>query len=306
MISKKALVLTGAVAVAIASGFFMFNRNSQAPHEAPSVVGKGTDGRSGDGDLSTLREGASASASMGTERRDLERVFDNVKTFGGLQTAISRGELDAGQGADYLRLAAMYCENSSRPLSRIQQQRTVTPSEQMRRDFARSFCKDFTGQPGEKDQLQSSVYFAQVVQNPGSDVAIAYEMKTEEPLSKGSQAVADKIVRTSKNPSAIVVAAQAMASAPPGSWDLGKDIAIKTGRVNDLPQAQLLAAEMLACDYSGGCGPNGYQAMMYCGPSQLCQPGVTMDQIWRNGNSPAVYQLAQDVYAELVQSRSPS
>jgi hypothetical protein len=59
-----------------------------------------------------------------------------------------------------------------------------------------------------------------------------------------------------------------------------------------LARARFLAVRMLACDYSGGCGPGGHMSVIECGNTGTCRPGISTDDVWRQNHAPSEFELA--------------
>jgi hypothetical protein len=161
-------------------------------------------------------------------------------------------------------------------------------------NFVRAFCDA----PGERWSFEEALN-----SDPGSDVAMASRLLAlpSEKRADSSQQALD-ILNMSSNPDAIVEAARFLAGGENVHWDLGAR-EVPLGLRDELPGMQILAARMVACDLSGGCGPNGVYVWMECMRYSLCRPGLSMDELWRETYSPIEYRLAMGLANQLRGNR---
>ncbi len=223
-----------------------------------------------------------------------KRPFDGVASYAELQAKLARESVDPAQKADHLRVAAMFCESRSHAF-RGKNRPALTASDNVYIQYGAAFCKNFNGRSDDQAAL--------ILSHPESDVAMAQLLVVDDKPGKEARLVADNILRSSKNPSAVVAAAGILSSAPEGEWKLGYDLARTPVEMNHVPEAQFLAARMVACDLSGGCGPGGFYSMTECVNFQACTPNVALTDVWRDNTAKPVYRLANEIRQELMKHR---
>jgi len=223
------------------------------------------------------------------------KAFDGVATYADLQSRLAGIELDPAQKAEHLRIAAIFCEG--RNIFERRSAYKTTKSDLVYRNYSQNFCKNFSGRSD--DQL------AAILTNPDSDVAMAQTLVADDDAIRSyqSRAVAESILRNSAEPSAVIAAAGILSMAPEGSWTLGSNLAKSAVEIQSLPEARWLAAQMVACDLSGGCGPGEFYSMTQCANFQACGPSASLTDIWRENTAKPVYRLATEIRQELLKGR---
>ena len=223
-----------------------------------------------------------------------KRPLEGAASYADLQAKLSRESLDPAQKADYLRMAAMFCESRAHQFGG-KNHSPPTASDKVYIEYGTAFCKSFNGRSDDQAAL--------ILSHPESDVAIAQLIVVDEELSKDSRSVADRMLRSSSNPSAVLAAAGILSSAPEGEWKLGYDLAKSAVEMAHVPEARFLAARMVACDLSGGCGPGGFYSMTQCVNYQACSQNVALTDVWRDNTSKPVYRLANEMRQQLMKQR---
>lgn len=139
--------------------------------------------------------------------------------------------------------------------------------------------------------------------DPSGDYIVSTTLADDADKERAS-AMARTMIETSSSPDAINNAALYLAGAGEESWDFGKEAVQGTYLSSQLPQIQTMAANMVACDLSGGCGPDGMYSWAACSNYENCHPGVSMDEIWRQTNSPDAMDAAAKVADMLRRKRA--
>ncbi len=140
------------------------------------------------------------------------------------------------------------------------------------------------------------------VTDPNGDYILSTTLIDYEDKARASE-IALTLVDTSMSAAAINTAALFLSSSNEG-WDLGRDVTQGTYFSSELPQIQIMAAAMVACDLSGGCGPDGMYSWAACWNRDMCRPGISMDDVWRRTNSPDVMDAATEIANILRQRRA--
>jgi hypothetical protein len=83
-------------------------------------------------------------------------------------------------------------------------------------------------------------------------------------------------------------------------WELGAGhIGWSMVRQGSLNELRVLSAEMLWCDYYGGCGVGEPQTMYDCMVYMVCQPGISRASVWRYRFSVAEIEAARRLADDL-------
>ncbi|HAL23656.1 MAG TPA: hypothetical protein DCP40_13155 [Stenotrophomonas sp.] len=159
--------------------------------------------------------------------------------------------------------------------------------------FTKRFCSDFSG--------NSNSYALELLNYPDSDVVIARELASTGPLERDVAVAAQDIVLRSENSDAIYNAAAALAS---GTWAFGLEVAKTPQERAILHEAQWIASQRIACDLSGGCAAGGLTTMIECASYGICEPGMTVSDVFAKTQSEAKLDFADRLYARLVEARS--
>jgi len=290
--NTKKLILS-AIALALVGGAFWYAFDS--PH-GPQATSK----------ITTSNEAAPTQASSGQRSPDLSSSvpgtvgtrapLEGVRTYGELAARLANNRFDEAQRLQYLITAAQVCEGyqQSQAMS-SSQARDVSKSMDYYNGYARRFCSNFSG---DSDQLEK-----QLAAYADSDVVVARELPeiAAVGLSRETSLVGETIVLTSKNPDAVYNAAAALASQK--RWQLGQNVASTPQERAALPQAQWMAAQMIVCDLSGGCGVDGMRTMIECGSYSNCTPNITAREVMRQTSTPVQYDLANRIYEQLITDR---
>lgn len=139
--------------------------------------------------------------------------------------------------------------------------------------------------------------------DPSGDYIVSTTL-TEDTDQERARAMARTIMETSSSSEAIKNAALYLTVAQDGGWDFGKEAIQGTYLSSQLPQIQVMAANMVACDLSGGCGPDGMYSWAACLNDGICHPGVSMEEIWKRTNSPDVIDAATKIADMLRRKRA--
>lgn len=225
-------------------------------------------------------------------------ALDEAATFSALESRLARGDIDPAQALHYLNVAAEVCEGvRNRPHTKAGPANTVS----LRTYYASAarFCTDPSPDP--------DIYLERLLRLDQSDVVVAQQLASDAyaTLPESQRELAENIVLGSLNPSAILAAASVLAEpAVSGGWEMGADLSTGPGESQALPKAQWLAAQMIACDLSGGCGADGLTTLIECGSFSVCEPGITTREVWRRTSTPVEFGLAERIYSKLKAARA--
>ncbi|HYG08129.1 MAG TPA: hypothetical protein VD865_17195 [Stenotrophomonas sp.] len=218
--------------------------------------------------------------------------LSGVTTYGELTQRLAGNRIDEGQRLQYLLTAAQVCEGFEREAAN----KSISESTTHYNNYVRRFCSNFSGNSQELE--------AELLAHSGSDVVQARELSVmaSDGLSRSAELTGETIVLTSDNPDAVYNAAAALASRH--GWELGQNVATSPQQKAALPAAQWIAAQMLACDLSGGCEANGLTTAIECASYSLCEPGVTVRSLLQRTSTPTEFELATRVYEQLMRDRN--
>lgn len=232
----------------------------------------------------------------------LARPLDGAATFAALAARLTSTSVSAGQRLEYLRQAAILCENvreaSAGPRAATQSESQLpSASANFARDYYRSFCSDFTG---------SSDGFSSMGlgEESAGDVGDALQLWEVGPSGEAISLAEDLLLST-EDPSAMLAASAYVGSRGLDEWEIEKPTAAERSMLPGAKaEARALAARLLACESSGGCGPNGHLSVIECENVGLCRPGISAEQVWRERHSPAVYAYAEKLRDRLRELRA--
>jgi hypothetical protein len=106
----------------------------------------------------------------------------------------------------------------------------------------------------------------------------------------------------SQSPAEIELASQFLASGT--DWDYGRSTVLGTALEPKLPELQQAALKLLLCSLSGGCGPDEFTSITMCGAYNLCEPGISVSDIYSQIYSPMELSAIYSMYLELAKARS--
>lgn len=283
--NKKMIGVISLVAVASIAGGVLYSGNQASrpsdknDHLIPVVAAP-----------AAQSSGRAPTISRSIPGRVMERgPLEGVERFGQLLERLKSSTVSPAQKAQYLLTAAQVCEGAK-------DGRQVIRSEEANKTYIQytdRFCSDFSG--------SSNDFALELLKYPESDVVMAREFASGAPLERGVAIAAQDIVLTSENPDAIYNAAAALAS---GTWAFGLEVAQTPQERSMLHEAQWIASQRLACDLSGGCAAGGLTTMVECASYGICEPGITVSDVFARTQSEAKLDLADRLYARLVEARS--
>lgn len=242
---------------------------------------------------------APGNPSVPASRMDSSKPLDQFHDYASAKEVLMAAEDNDAQAIHYRSLLTRVCYRTPEFLEGAMANTIgsagwpdtpqVRLSFQSRIDFVRQFCNS----PRENtDQYRKRAYEL----DPSSDVATLNQLREatmEEPPDqwrKHAPEYLDILLRT-QSPDAILEAARFLSSMEGIPWEFGRD-KIPSALADRVPAIQHLAANMVACDMGGGCGPNGIYVWTACPDYALCRPGLSMDELWRTIYSPLEYGLA--------------
>jgi hypothetical protein len=232
--------------------------------------------------------------------------FDFVKNQSDLEREVLKSDVSPGQGLEYLKTAALYCE--ARKLATLNlRPKDAAPSaarvesDRYQKEFVARFCND-GGQTAE--QIAARVKSVDAADDMNQILELG-NLEGDDNKSIGIPRAAS-LAAESSDPDVIVRAALYLA-------DFGKDIpqAASVPAPNAMQDAQrlpaqILAANMAACSLRGGCGENGLYTVLECSALSACRPGVTALDVWQRSYSPAQMAYARSLATEIVRTRKKS
>ncbi len=232
----------------------------------------------------------------------LRLTLEGLSSFEVLREKVinARSENKA-QGLAYLVSAARVCEGAARtPGGKGYGMQAGSKSHNVYSSYVQSFCKDFSG--------SSEDYQNQLLAMGENDVNIAQDLAwqaaSDKGLNRAERAAAEQLFLTSNSPTAIYEVASILAGSNDGDrWQFGEDLAETAGEKMALSKSQWIASQMVVCDLSGGCGAGGLTTVIECGSYNMCENGITVNDVLRRTSTPIEYELAQKLYQRLQRDR---
>lgn len=231
--------------------------------------------------------------------------FDAVTRISQLQDNRRQASVPPGQALEYLRTAAEYCEFHALD-ARLKTQRELkgqlSPPEKQTVAYQRAFGAQFCDTPVENSGALADRF---LTLDADDDMLRAHMLPSLEGVDAQTVGVplANSLILESASPDAIARAARFLLlrneSLPlAGSVPVPASIRGEQARI----QAQLLAISMLSCDIRGGCGAQGFYTALNCG--QQCGPGVSLQDVWKQSNSPEAIAYARALVAAIQARRT--
>lgn len=255
----------------------------------------------------SVQPSASASAVLNASASDHDstpvitapRPFDRAGiSLSSLEAATNgAGERRAAALAT-LREAVAYCDSikaqGGLPLvePHLAQKRIAAAYQQR---YAKHFCDAETESTGEIEERLADLDAAnEVVQ------AMALDDLPEAQQSSVGFAAATRLMQSAKSPVALTWAGKFLLLRDQdlpqvGSVPFPSSLSDRAAR----RRAQLLAIDMVTCNVSGGCGPEGFYTVSKC--ESACRPGTTLEQVWMQQYSPETIDFARDLAAAIQQ-----
>lgn len=299
--SNRSLILFLASVAVAAALYFAFDRGGEVRPPLPSD--EVADQASATNSILESKEAATAVSGVAAiPNRTIN--FDAIQSQGDLERAALRSDSSPGQIAEYVRMAALYCEARKASARTVKPTTSAqTPEQVANANYQTAFVARFCNGTSESF-AEASDRFLTI--DPGDDMRQAFELVNLE--GKDAETIgyprARDLVTNSTSPDAMIRAAaylsvsdqslpQAATIRPPGG--------LKPGQ---LMQSQILASKIAACSMRGGCGNGGIYTVFECSAAKTCRSGVTAFDVWQNANSPAQMAYARALAAEILASRS--
>lgn len=151
---------------------------------------------------------------------------------------------------------------------------------------------------------------------PAADLAAYYRMRIsrfaidhadlmEENADPGNAWIFD-VVMDSDSLEDMQRAADMLDVPGPDQWDLGRDLVQGTPQASRLRRYQAVAVDDLQCARTGGCGPNGFRAVMFCmvNRDSPCHPGQSVYDTWNEEFTPAEIDTILAIKQRILDERS--
>ncbi len=130
----------------------------------------------------------------------------------------------------------------------------------------------------------------QAIDPPRSLLASTLYAAGGTPKPEAAQAALDAINSPNTTPADLKLAANYMTTSPDVRWDDGNADRIRGTPLDEkLPELQRNALKLVACDATGGCGPDEFYSVLECNTYRICAPGVTLQGVWSQVYSPIEY-----------------
>lgn len=232
------------------------------------------------------------STATGLGRRDAQTPFlAGVRTLKELDAKVYSAGANVADALKVKSAALLLCQRSDAELDDELAHRAIGDSARAQarksldafQNYRRRFCVG-----SENDAFGKTVSELGAT-DPNGDYAISTKLFQVDSNAKAVE-IATTLVETSTSPDAIKNSAIFLANAKNGGWDLGKDFVQGTFFASQLSQIQEMAATLVACDFSGGCGPDGMYSWVACSSYDLCRPGISLEDVWIRTNSPDVIE----------------
>lgn len=236
-----------------------------------------------------------------TETKVVGRPLDEARTFASLAANLASSSVSAGQRLEYLRQAAILCENveqasAHREAMSQSDSQPMSESAMYARDYYKSFCSDFSGSSDEFSSMGLD-------EGGAGDMGEALQLWEVGPTGEALP-LAEDLVLSTEDPSALLAATAYVGPRGLEEWEVQQPTVAERGMSPVArTEARALAARLLACEYSGGCGPNGHLSVIECENVGLCRPGISAADVWRERHSPAVYSYAERLRDRLRELR---
>ncbi len=296
---KKISFVAIIVAVALAAAIVFWPSNPILPHKTTAAddVRDATAAKPFDQAASPPIASARRAPSEGQSARAMN--FDSILSVSAIELAAKRSGASRAETLEHLQSAVAFCEavdwHSKHP-SKREASGQVSAEGKLAMAYAKSFAQKFCDSPG----MTSDAIAAEMLQLDATGDVLQSGFLSHIPEDE---------VKTVGVPAArrLFLEAKSVSAMKNAAYYLLEHDELPQTKTLPVPSnmnrtaVQVLALDMLACNTRGGCGPNGFYTAISCG--EICRPGITMSDVWRDQHSPEAIRYAQALAAAISADR---